>query len=517
MRHMIAAMACVPVWSAEAGPRHWVYFADKGHATSAAERAAVESLASAASRSQIERRERRRTLPGLFDARDLPVSAGYVRELEGMGLRVHQRSRWLNAVSVEATPEQLRSAAGLGFVERIEPVRGGRRVGVVGEANDAVSGAAVRDDYGWSSEQLHQISLPAVHARGATGQGVVVAVLDTGFVTTHRAFTDPVVPLRVRASWDFVNNDAVVGIEPGDHPDQHRHGTWILGTLAAYWPGTLVGGAYGAEYILCKTEDYASETPVEEDNYVAGLEWAESLGADVATSSLGYIDWYTQADLDGATAVTTIAVNMATQNGMFCVTAAGNEGNDGNPATSRLIAPADAMEVITCGAVDAGGTITWFSSDGPTADGRVKPELLARGLATRTVSSSSNDGIAELSGTSLSTPLVAAAVACLVQERPCRTVPELRGALFASASRNGVADPLGVHGFGILNAAASGSPACPADFNGDGFSDFFDFDAFVICFEGEGCAACSTADIDGDGFVDFFDFVAFVAVFEQGC
>lgn len=518
MRLAIAALACVPVWSAAAAqPRHWVYFADKGHASEAAERAAIEGLAAAADPAQVQRRERRRSLAGLFDARDLPVSSDYVGQLEGLGLRVHQRSRWLNAVSVEATPEQLRAAAGLACVARIEPVRGGRRVSVVGDADESLSGAGTRDDYGWSSEQLHQISLPPVHARGATGQGVVVAVLDTGFVTTHRAFNDPALPLRVRASWDFVNNDAVVSVEPGDHPDQHRHGTWILGTLAAYWPGTLVGGAYGAEYILCKTEDYASETPVEEDNYVAGLEWAESLGADVATSSLGYIDWYTQADLDGLTAVTTIAVNAATQNGMFCVTAAGNEGNDANPATSRLIAPADAFDVITCGAVDSTGVITWFSSDGPTADGRVKPELLARGLATRTVSSSDSASIAELSGTSLSTPLVAAAVACLVQERPCRAVGDLRAALFASASRGGVADPLGVLGFGIVNAAASGSPACPADFNGDGFSDFFDFDAFVVCFEGEGCPACATADMDGDGFVDFFDFDAFVAIFDQGC
>jgi subtilisin family serine protease len=203
---------------------------------------------------------------------------------------------------------------------------------------------------------------------------------------------------------------------------------------------------------------------------------------------------------------------------VVCVTAAGNEGHDGNPATSHLIAPADALEVLTCGAVDAGGSIAWFSSDGPTADGRLKPELLARGVDTFTVSSSNNSGLAQVSGTSLSTPLVAAGVACLLPRVRCSTVAEIRGMLFASAGRSGDADPLGVLGYGILNAASAvpaDSGAC--DFNSDGFLDFFDYDDFVACFEGGACPCGRTADFNGDDFVDFFDYDAFVEAFQAGC
>jgi subtilisin family serine protease len=498
--------------------RVWVVFADKGYSDTAAEVRAVEALAATAPAKQVQRRTLRRTAPGLFDERDLPVATGYRAAVEAVGGVIRHESRWLNAVSVvapnTATIERLRGIPG---VVRVEPVRGGRVARP--EERPYESGPfEARDYYGAASEQLHQISIPPLHSAGMSGRGVIIGVLDTGFVTTHRAFNEPGRPLDIVAAWDFVDNDANVGIEPNDHPDQHRHGTWILGCISAGWPDVIVGGAPDAAVVLCKTENYASETPVEEDAYVAGLEFAEFHGADVVTSSLGYIDWYTQADLDGATAVTTIAVNLATANGMVCVTAAGNEGNDSNPTTSRLIAPADALQVITCGAVDANAVTAGFSSDGPTADGRVKPEIMARGVNTRTVSSRNNDGIGEVSGTSLSTPLVAAAVACIVQAHPCWSVDRIRGALFATASGGGAADPMFVRGYGIINAAAAAPvSACPGDFNADGFLDFFDYDAFVACFEGEACPPCETADHNGDGFVDFFDYDDYVRTFEIGC
>jgi hypothetical protein len=515
---VFAAAIMAMAGNALSADRVWVVFADKGYGDATAEARAVESLAASAPARQVSRRTLRRTEPGLFDARDLPVSTGYRAAVEASGGVIRHESRWLNAVSVEAsdaaTIERLRRLPG---VVRVEPVRGGR----VAWPEERAFGAdpfAGRDYYGAASEQLVQISLPPLHAAGMTGSGVVIGVLDTGFVTTHRAFNEPGRALNVVAAWDFVDNDANVGIEPNDHPDQHRHGTWILGCISALWPDVIVGGAPDATVVLCKTENVASETPIEEDAYVAGLEFAEFHGADVATSSLGYIDWYTQADLDGTTAVTTIAVNVATANGLVCVTAAGNEGNDANPATSRLIAPADALQVITCGAVDANGVTAGFSSDGPSADGRVKPEVMARGVNTRTVSSRNNEGIGELSGTSLSTPLVAAAAACMVQARPCWSVDQIREAMFGSASGGGQADALFVRGYGIINAAAAAPVAsCPADFNDDGFLDFFDYDLFVECFEGGTCPPCRSADVNEDGFTDFFDYDAFVEAFERSC
>jgi hypothetical protein len=513
---LVSGLGCVSS-AMGAQPRHWVYLADKGFESAAHEAAAVAGLPLSADPRAVARRERRRSVPGLFDARDLPVAARYESAVAATGARVHQRSRWLNAVSVEATPEQLAAISALPGVTRVVPVRGGR-VDRPQETTLTPGDFGSRDFYGASSAQLTQIGVPTVHSRGARGEGVVIGILDTGFVTTHTAFNAPGRPLDVIASYDFVRNDANVAIEPSDHPDQHRHGTWILGCIGAYWPDTLVGGAYNASFVLCKTEDYASETQVEEDNYVAGLEFAESFGADVCTSSLGYIDWYTQADLDGATAVTTIAVNIATANGVVCVTAAGNEGHDGNPATSSIIAPADALEVITCGAVDEFGNMAGFSSDGPTADGRVKPEVLARGVNTLTVSSRSNTDLGQVSGTSLSTPLVAAAVACIVGEHPCWTVGQIRTSLFGTASRGGVSDPVFVEGFGIINAAAvPGAATCPGDFNDDGFLDFFDYDAYVTCFETEVCPPCRSADHNRDGFADFFDYDDYVRDFEVGC
>jgi serine protease AprX len=503
--------------NAAGSDRWWIVFADKGHADAAAEARAVEALAATAAAKQVSRRQLRRSEPGLFDARDLPVAPAYRAAVEATGTRIRHESRWLNAISVEASAADLDRLRTLPGVVRVEPVRGGRADRPEERPLDEEPFAG-RDFYGAASDQLHQIGVPALHTAGATGAGVVIGVLDTGFVTTHRAFNEPGRPLNVVAAWDFVDDDADVGIEASDHPDQHRHGTWILGCISAYWPDMLVGGAPDAAVVLCKTENVASETPIEEDAYVAGLEFAEFHGADVATSSLGYIDWYAQADLDGATAVTTIAVNLATANGMVCVTAAGNEGNDSDPATSRLIAPADALRVITCGAVDAGGFTAGFSSDGPTADGRVKPEVMARGVGTRTVSSRNDDGIGELNGTSLSTPLVAAAVACIVQAHPCWSVDRIREALFATASEGGASDRLFVRGYGIIDAAAA-APIfpCRGDINDDGFLDFFDYDAFVTCFEGEACPACQTADHNGDGFVDFFDYDDYVRTFELGC
>ena len=299
-------------------------------------------------------------------------------------------SRWVNAASIWGTQRQLTEIARLPFVKELQPVRRGRKPDPVNIHDTGGVAAATESWYGESYDQLHQINLDALHNAGFTGAGVIVGILDTGFQRTHEAFKQEGHVLTVVAEHDFVKGDDNTAIEPEDTPGQHNHGTWILGTLGAYKPGLLVGGAYDASFILCKTEDIGSETQVEEDNYVAGLEFIEANGGDMATASLGYIDWYNQDELDGLTAVTTVAVNAATANGVHCCSAAGNEGHDANPLTSHLIAPADALKVLTCGAVDDTGLIASFSSDGPSADGRVKPEVLARGINTRTVSASSD-------------------------------------------------------------------------------------------------------------------------------
>ncbi|MEI6476036.1 MAG: S8 family serine peptidase [Planctomycetota bacterium] len=338
----------------------------------------------------------------------------------------------------------------------------------------------------------------------------MIGILDTGFNRVHDAFNNPAHPLRVIAEWDFINNDGNTGIQPGDNSEQHKHGTWILGTMAAYLPGTMVGGAYDAQFVLCKTEDVPTETPIEEDYYVAGLEFIEAHGADVATSSLGYIDWYTQADLNGHTAVTTVAVNVATSNGVVCCTAAGNSGHDADPSTSTIIAPADAYNVLTCGAVDINGAIVSFSSSGPTADGRLKPEILACGLNTVSVNSTNTTGLSGLSGTSLSTPLVAAAVACILQARPDYGVAQIREALFATASRSDAAglhpDPNFVEGHGIVRAyEAAVRGRRTADLNLDGRVNGIDLGLMLGAWGQTGTPGYLFGDITLDGNVNGAD------------
>ncbi|GDY04101.1 hypothetical protein LBMAG50_02420 [Phycisphaerae bacterium] len=482
----------------------WVYFEELRAAPCEACDTAITELA-------VVRRWQRRTLPGVVDILDMPLPQECVNAVASTGATVRVQSRWLNAVSALATPAQIATLKKLPNVTRVEHVRRGRSAMRV--ENESVTTAsqasfAAADAYGYAATQVDQIDVRRLHDAGYHGAGIVIGILDSGFRRVHQAFKSAEHPLQVIAEWDFVKNDNNTDIQSGDDSEQHKHGTWILGTMAAYLPNQLIGTAYEARFVLAKTEDVPTETPIEEDFYVAGLEFVEAHGADIATSSLGYIDWYTQNDMNGVTAVTTIAVNIATANGLICFTAAGNEGHDSNPTTNTLIAPADALQVISCGAVDNTGAIASFSSDGPTVDGRVKPELLAMGVSTATVNSTNTSGISGVSGTSLSTPLLAGAAACILQARPDFTVNSLRAALFATASRsdsNGLhPDPLFITGYGIAKAFAATQvpPPCPGDLNNSGSVDSSDIGSMLGEF---GICAQCVGDLNYDGTVDASD------------
>jgi serine protease AprX len=506
---------------------HWVLFNDKGFASPEHEQAAADALADTYNPRAIARRKLRRTAPGLFDARDLPVHSSYVEQVLALGGSVRTKSRWLNAVSITADPQVLDAIAALPCVREVRPVLAGRCERVEAGPPPHDGGLNDFEFYGLAHDQLAQINLIDLHNQGFTAADVVIGVLDTGFDRVHIAFNHPEHPLDVIAEWDFVMDDGNTATEPGDPDGQAWHGSVILGLLAAYRPGELVGGAFDASFILCKTEDTSSETPVEEDYYAAGLEFIEANGGDLATASLIYLDWYSQEDLDGQTAITTIAVNTATANGLYCLNAAGNYGHDADPATSRLGAPGDAFQVLTCGAADLGGFIADFSSDGPTADGRTKPEILALGVGAASVNPSFDadpDTYAGYSGTSVATPLAACAVACLVGARPDWSVDHMRDRLMFTASDfllNGTFDPLFVRGYGVINAAAALDepdpcyPDCDPS-TGEGTLDLFDF----LCFQNAFVAADPYADCDqstGQGVFDLFDFLCFVNAFNGGC
>jgi subtilisin family serine protease len=416
----------------------WIYFTDKGLKTEADLEVALHLSMDNLNERTKQRRSKTRG-PKLVDNRDIPVSPDYIDKIKYTGVTIRTVSKWLNAVSVSGTIEQLRSISDFPFVKKIDPVYGGKRKSPVQRSLLKSSTELGRSDYGPSYDQLDQINVIAAHEAGYTGAGVRVLMLDTGYYTDHEAIHEE----QVIAEWDFINNDGETQNEEGDPDSQHNHGTYTLSALGGRFDGELYGPAYGAEFLLAKTEDVSQEVPIEEDQYVAGLEWGESLGADIASSSLGYIDWYEFEDLDGMTAVTTIAVNTAIENGMVVVTAVGNSGTGG------IVVPADSENVIACGAVDSNGNIASFSSQGPTADGRIKPEVCALGVSTYCAGVNSTSAYRYENGSSLATPLVAGAAACVLQAHPDWTPQQVREALMMTASDP--ENPDNQYGWGIID------------------------------------------------------------------
>lgn len=432
----------------------WVRFRDKG-VRGADLDAAVAAAAARLDPRALARRERRMA-PGapVVDGLDLDVAPAYLARCSATGAELRHQSRWLNAASFLADEAQVRRLARLPEVAGVDLVARGMRAAVPtpvptpadppswrGQARTATS-----INYGGNTAAMLQANVPSAHDQlGLSGRGVVVGMLDTGFRTQHVALTH----IPVLGAWDFVNNDAVVDNEGADPVSSRSHGTETLSTVAGWRPGSLVAPAWNVSVALAKTENVAVEVPVEEDNWVAGLEWAEALGADIISSSLGYIDWYTYADLDGDTCVTTRAADLAAGRGLLVVNSAGNE----RTRTGHIIAPADADSIVTVGAVDVAGAVTYFSSPGPTFDGRTKPDVAACGLYNYVADPYNDAAYVSVSGTSFSCPLVAGVAALVLERVPDLTPMEVVEALRLTAGHP--ATPDNDTGWGIVNAYAA--------------------------------------------------------------
>ncbi|MSR83243.1 MAG: hypothetical protein EXS58_10025 [Candidatus Latescibacteria bacterium] len=397
-------------------------------------------------------------------AQDLPVDEAWLARLRSQGLEVRSCSRWFNAASVWATPAQEAWLAAQPFVLRVGRVAQQRRLPPPVAPRPALSKTAQEE---LSAAQLNMIGVTGLHARSLYGQGVRIALLDNGFnYAGHPALAQ----LRLVAERDFINGDEVVSDQAGQpvtgdetRSAQNHHGTQVLALLAGRDPERFSGVAPGAEYLLAKTEDNDTETPADEDRWIAGLEWADSLGAQVVNSSLGYNTWddgtgYSYEDLDGATGLTTRAAQLAVERGITMVAAAGNEGISD---WGYLTTPADAPGVIAVGAVDFEGVLAGFSSHGPTADGRIKPDVVAPGEGVMTVAVRGADYV-RLNGTSFAAPLVSGACALLLQARPSWRPGQLQEALRQSAEDLGEAGPDTLYGWGLIDALkASGLQGAP--------------------------------------------------------
>ena len=440
----------------------WIEFKDKDIRSQKQRKKILKELEKNYHPRALKRRRNKRTFPGLFDERDFPLAAKYLKGVRKTGAELRIPSRWLNGISVLATKQQLLSIQALPYVKQVTDLHLHRPRAQKEQLKPSSEPRTIESPgfYGYSGPQIRQLGLDRLHQAGYTGSGIVIAVLDCGFDLSHIAFRHPQHPLKVVAQKDFVENDGDVIPRPGIDPTNYDHGTLVLGIVAAYCPEKLVGTAFDAGFILCNAEDGEEEYYLEEKWFVAALEFAEARGADIVTSSLVLYYGYSQEQSDGKTSVMTRGLNIAVGNGVISLEGAGNYGHDQDPATSHLLAPADPFHVITVGAVNKDNQITDFSSDGPTTDGRLKPEVLARGEHTWTVSLEDNHGYSRARGTSMATPVMAGAVACLLQVRPDWTVAELRRALFHSGDyylRHGKPDPLYVHGYGIPDVfAASG-------------------------------------------------------------
>jgi hypothetical protein len=401
----------------------------------------------------LKRRAKVRPSDKLTDEHDFPVSKNYLRILENMGHKPVVISNWLNAASFWLNNSDKKKVEQLPFVKRIQ------RVGKATLRPVPVEPPAPRKakttnmyglDYGQSLLQNELINVPAVHDLGITGRGVLIGMLDTGFRhRDHEAFQN----MSILAEYDFINDDDITEDQADqDTPGQHNHGTQTLSTVGGFKEGQLIGPAFDSNFILAKTEILTQEIRQEEDFWVAGIEWLENQGADVVSSSVGYLDFYVPSDMDGNTAVTTVAADLAVSRGVVVVNSAGNEGST---VWKIIISPADGDSVLAIGAIDSQRELATFSSVGPTADGRIKPDLVALGVGVRVVSPPSDrfpstSSYSFTSGTSFSGPLVAGVAALVLSAHPNLTPLEVHAALKMTADRSN--NPDNLFGWGLVNA-----------------------------------------------------------------
>jgi serine protease AprX len=426
----------------------WVFFNDKGENLSSY----FANPKSVVSEKSLKRRAKVLVPGKLISAMDLPVNSEYIKKVVGLGFKVKQKSKWFNGVSGYANKSEIGLISQLTSVKNLDLVRRFKTDYSIekklnGQSQDNLNirpNGVNSIDYGQSFTQLNQINVPAVHDLGFIGQGVTISSMDAGFDNlAHEVFSS----MNIIATWDFVDNDPDVS--------GHSHGTATLSVIGGFKEGQLVGPAFGSDFILARTEDDpGSETPVEEDNWIAALEWADSIGVDVTTTSLSYLTFdppftsYTWEDMDGNTARITIAADLAVGLGIVVVNSAGNAGF--NPDRNTLGAPADGDSVITVGAVTSSGDRSSFSSVGPTVDGRIKPDLMAMGSGVYVARSSSPTSYGTSSGTSFSCPLLAGAAALLLSVDPELTPMEVLDLLRQTASRSG--NPDNLMGWGIINS-----------------------------------------------------------------
>lgn len=422
----------------------WVYFKDKPDAAT--------YLANPMTMLSQRALDRRSNQGIALDSKDVPIYQPYVDQVAAAtGITVKAKSKWFNCVHVRGTQANITALTSLYFVEKVDFANRSIVVNKIGASKEGKTKPINKTmqttttfNYGNSANQIQMLNGHLLHQSNYTGSGKIIAVMDGGFpgVNTASTFARLRTNNQILGGYDYVNKNA-------DFYTGISHGTSVLSLMGGYVDNALVGTAPDAFYYLFITEDGASENPVEESNWVEAAEEADKLGVDIITTSLGYTTFdnpnynLTYSDMNGVTAFISKGVDMAFSRGMVCVVSA---GNDGNEAWHYVSAPADAINALAIGAVKSDETYAAFSSQGPTSDGRVKPDVTAQGQNPY-VSDVSGNITNSGSGTSYSGPIIAGMVACLWQALPTKTNQQIKQLITQSADR--YTEPTAQYGYGI--------------------------------------------------------------------
>ena len=398
----------------------------------------------------LERRARQNIS---VDMKDVPLDAGYYAQIKNAnGITVLAKSKWLNAIHVQGTQEDINNLPSIfPFVAQIEFAH--TSLNTIGKSAQRSSHSKNKNkfaamktsyNYGTTSTQVTMLNADFLHQEGYTGAGMHIAVIDAGFPNVNEllAFQKLRDNGQILGGYDFVNRST-------NFYTGNNHGTNVLSDIAGYIDGVFVGTATDASFYLFISEDVANEVPLEESLWVEAAERADSLGVDVINTSLGYTTFdnanynHSYEDMDGKTTFISRGAEIGASRGMMLVNAAGNSGSS---SWKYMGAPADAAGVFTVGAVDAQEDIASFSSFGPTADNRIKPDVLAHGENVFVIDHLT--GVPKPSnGTSFSSPVMSGVVACFWQAFPYLTSAEVRQLIRASADRYN--NPDEQYGYGV--------------------------------------------------------------------
>ncbi len=463
---VLCSLYYTSIYSQVAPEKYWIMLTDKNNSPYS-----LSNPSAFLSQKSIDRRIKY----GIsFQQNDLPVNPFYIDSIRKTGVTIINWSKWFNFVTIETNDSlALNKIYSLPFVKNVRKVayattihkkkkeKNTNSVDVIfTDNNDKISKFNIpvlkkksvgNYNYGFAENQVCMIACDYLHDLGFRGEGMTIAVLDAGFwnADTMAVFDSLWLNGQILGTRDFV--------KPGNNVfNESSHGMMVLSIMGGNIPGKLIGTAPKANYWLLRSEDANSEYLIEEGNWAVAAEFADSVGADIINSSLGYtifddsLQNHTYNDLDGNTALVSIAADIAASKGILIVNSAGNSANE---PWHYIGTPADADSILTVGAVDPYGDYAYFSSVGPTSDGRIKPDVCAQGVGTWVASMSGGNNVSAGNGTSFSSPVIAGASACLWQSNLASNNMEIIQAIKQSSSQYNNPDAL--LGYGIPNFAAA--------------------------------------------------------------